>query len=139
MTDPAMLLDTNAVLALSVQPDRINVDVRNRLSDRSVRLVVSAVSAWEIAIKTRHGKLPGGERLVDSWAQSLSRLRADSLQIDSEDAIRAGCLPWEHRDPFDRMLVAQALRYNYPLVTSDTVIIDARIATTIDTRRRQPR
>lgn len=134
MSDRVALLDTNAVLAMSVDPDRINDGVRRRLADRSTKLVVSAVSAWEIAVKTRRGKLPGGERLVDSWKSSLSRLQADSLDIDSEDAIRAGGLTWGHRDPFDRMLVAQALRYNYPLVTSDAKIIDAQLVTTIDTR-----
>lgn len=134
VNDPVALLDTNAVLAMSVEPGRINDSVRGRLVDLSTKLVVSAASAWEIAIKTRQGKLPGGERLVDSWKSSLGRLQADSLGIDSEDAIRAGCLTWGHRDPFDRMLVAQALRYNYPLVTSDATIIDAQIVTTIDTR-----
>jgi len=129
-----LLLDTNVLLALSIQPEVINDDVRARLSDLSMRLVVSAASAWEIAIKTRRGKLPGGQRLVDSWGQSLLDLQADSLAIDSEDAIRAGSLEWSHRDSFDRMLVAQALRYNYALVTRDAKIIDARIATTIDTR-----
>lgn len=134
MTDVAVLLDTNALLALSVRPSRINPTVQERLANPSTELIVSAASAWEIAIKTRRGKLPGGERLLESWGRSLVRLRADSIEISSDDAIRAGSLGWDHRDPFDRMLVAQALRYNYPLATSDAKIIDARIVTTIDTR-----
>lgn len=134
MTDQVVLLDTNVMLALSVQPGEINTEVRESLVKLTTRLFVSAASAWEIAIKTRGGRLPGGERLVESWTQSLSDLRVDPLDIDCEDAIRAGGLPWEHRDPFDRMLVAQALRYNYPLATRDARIIDARVVTTIDTR-----
>lgn len=130
----ALLLDTNALLSVSIQPERINVDVRHRLAELSTTLVVSAVSAWELAIKVRQGKLRAGERLVESWDQNLIDLQADPLPIDSEDAIRAGDLRWDHRDPFDRMLVAQALRYNYPLVTSDATIIDAQLVTTIDTR-----
>ncbi|HWC22272.1 MAG TPA: type II toxin-antitoxin system VapC family toxin [Flexivirga sp.] len=129
-----VLLDTNAFLSLNVEPDRINAEVRERLAQLSTGLIVSAASAWEVAIKVRQGKLPGGDRLVESWSQSLRDLQAEALSIDAEDAIRAGGLRWAHRDPFDRMLVAQALRYNYPLVTSDATIIGARIATTIDTR-----
>lgn len=134
MTDRVLLLDTNALLNLSVRPDKIDTGVRDMLAALSTKLVVSAASAWEIAINTRRGKLPGGDRLLDSWAQTLIDLQAEPLAIDYEDAIRAGGLRWEHRDPFDRMLVAQALRYNYPLVTGDTRIIEARLATTIDTR-----
>ncbi len=129
-----VLLDTNALLAVSVQPERINGTVRQRLAELSTTLVVSAVSAWELAIKVRQGKLSAGERLLESWDQNLIDIHADPLPIDSEDAIRAGALRWGHRDPFDRMLVAQALRYNYSLVTSDETIIAARLVTTIDTR-----
>lgn len=134
MTDRVLLLDTNALLNLSVRPDEIDTGVCDMLEALSTKLVVSAASAWEIAIKTRRGKLPGGDRLLDSWAQTLIDLQAAPLAIDYEDAIRAGGLQWEHRDPFDRMLVAQALRHNYPLVTGDATIIEARLATTIDTR-----
>lgn len=129
-----VLLDTNALLGISVQPDKINAAVRERLAELSTTLLVSAASAWEVAIKVGQGKLPAGHRLVESWAQNLVDIRADPLPIDAEDAIRAGSLRWDHRDPFDRMLAAQALRYNYPLATSDGTIIDARIVTTIDTR-----
>lgn len=130
----AVLLDTCALLDLSITPERIAPRVRDELVDVSTRILVSAASAWEIAIKTRHGRLAGGERLTASWEQNLVDLRADPLEIDAADAIRAGSLAWAHRDPFDRMLVAQATRYNLALATSDRAILDAGIATTIDTR-----
>lgn len=138
MTDvPArtVLLDACALLDLTSVPDNIDDTVREQLSDLSTKLLVSAATAWEIAIKTRSGKLFGGDRLLTSWEQSLIDLQADSIAIDHHDAIRAGGLPWTHRDPFDRMLVAQARRYNVSVATSDNTIIEARIIDTIDTRR----
>lgn len=142
MTDPALggdlsgravLLDTCALLDLSVAPMKIKSEVREILSDLSTKVIVSAASAWEIAIKVHQGQLPGGERLTASWDQSLVDLQADSLDIDADDAIRAGALSWGHRDPFDRMLVAQAMRHNLPVATSDSVIIDAGVVPTINT------
>ncbi|MDN5851706.1 MAG: type II toxin-antitoxin system VapC family toxin [Actinomycetia bacterium] len=130
----AVLLDTCALLDLSVDPLKIKADVRDSLSDLSTTVVVSAASAWEIAIKVRQGKLPGGEHLTAAWGQSLIDLKADPLDIDADDAIRAGTLRWAHRDPFDRMLVAQAIRHNLPVVTSDNVIIDAGMVPTINSR-----
>ncbi|MFT4216055.1 MAG: type II toxin-antitoxin system VapC family toxin [Micropruina sp.] len=133
--DPrTLLLDTCTLLDLTIVPTRIAPAVLAELGDGSVELLVSAVTAWEIAIKVRQGKLLGGERLLDSWDQTLHDLRATPLGIDHTDAVRAGGLPWAHRDPFDRMLVAQATRHNVPLVTRDRLILDAAVSATIDTR-----
>ena len=129
-----VLLDTCTVLDLAIAPSRIAAAALAELGDPSVNLLVSAASAWEISIKTRRGRLPGGERLLNAWQRSLLDLRANPLGIDHDDAIRAGGLPWVHRDPFDRMLVAQAARLNVPLVTRDAVIIDAGVVPTLDTR-----
>ena len=130
-----VLLDTCTLLDLIIAPDRIAHRVRSDLSDLSVGLLVSAATAWEIAVKTRHGKLPGGEGLLASWDQSMIDLQATPLGMDHDDAIRAGGLPWAHRDPFDRTLVAQAVRHDVPLATRDDAIIDAGIVATIDTRK----
>lgn len=129
-----VLLDTCTLLDLTIAPDNIAEQVRSDLSDLSTRLLVSAATAWEVAVKTRQGRLPGGERLLTSWSQNLTDLQADPLDIDHDDAIRAGRLPWAHRDPFDRMLVAQAARHNLTLATRDEAIIDAGIVQTMDTR-----
>ncbi len=134
LSDRAILLDTCALLDLSVQSARITTSVRAHLGDPSTRLLVSAASAWEVAIKARQGRLPGGERLVASWDKSLLDLQAAPLVIEAADALRAGGLQWTHRDPFDRMLVAQASRYNVALATSDRVLVESGIVTTIDTR-----
>lgn len=79
------------------------------------------------------GKLVGGERLLASWDQTLLDLQATPLGIDHGGAIQAGGLPWAHRDPVDRMLVAQATRHNVPLVTRGEVILGAGVTPTIDT------
>lgn len=129
-----MLLDTCTLLDLTTAPDSIGPAVLARLSDLSTELLVSAATAWEVAIKTSQGKLAGGELLLAAWEQNLLDLRAEAMPIDHEDAIRAGGLAWPHRDPFDRMLMAQSLRRNVPIATRDRAVLDAGITATIDTR-----
>ncbi|MDI9894264.1 MULTISPECIES: type II toxin-antitoxin system VapC family toxin [Nocardiaceae] len=129
----SFLLDTNALLWLVTDPDRISDDVRTTLADQGNELVVSAASAWEIAIKTRIGRLDG-ETLLSTWAETLTAMNATDLAIDSADASAAGRLDWNHHDPFDRMIVAQALRRQLTIVTSDRTVIDGALTPTLDTR-----
>jgi PIN domain nuclease of toxin-antitoxin system len=105
----AILLDTNALLWLVSVPDRVAPNVRNTLADQENELYVSAVSAWEVAIKTRIGRLDGAP-LLSVWNETLARMNAVDLAIDSADATMAGQLNWNHKDPFDRMIVTQAAR-----------------------------
>jgi PIN domain nuclease of toxin-antitoxin system len=91
---------------------------------------VSAASAWEIAIKTRLGRLDG-EPLLSAWSDIIASMTATELPIESADAIFAGRLPWEHRDPFDRMLVAQATRRNLTIATRDDKILGAALTPTL--------
>jgi PIN domain nuclease of toxin-antitoxin system len=91
---------------------------------------VSAASAWEIAIKTRLGRLDG-EPLLSAWSDIIDDIAASELAIDSADVIFAGRLPWEHRDPFDRMLVAQATRRNLTIATRDKQILRAALTPTL--------
>ncbi|MDZ4232992.1 MAG: type II toxin-antitoxin system VapC family toxin, partial [Dietzia sp.] len=105
----AFLLDTNAVLWLTTAPNRIAPQVRHTLADPTTDLRVSGAAAWEVAIKTRIGRLAGGP-LLSAWDETLAAMNATNLPIDSADAIVAGQLNWAHKDPFDRMLVAQAVR-----------------------------
>jgi PIN domain nuclease of toxin-antitoxin system len=129
-----VLLDTSALLWLTVDPERIAQDVRDHLAEPSTELVVSAASAWEVAIKTRAGKLPGGEALLSVWEETLSSIRAAAIDIAAADAIMAGGLPWPHRDPFDRMLVAQAARRGLTLASSDSTVLASAMSATLDTR-----
>lgn len=116
-----ILLDTNAVLRLVSAPSRIAPSVRAELEDHANELFVSAASAWEIAVKTGIGRVAGGP-LLSAWDETLEAMNATSLAIDSADAIAAGQLNWAHEDPFDRMIVAQAVRRGLTIATIDNNI-----------------
>jgi PIN domain nuclease of toxin-antitoxin system len=81
--------------------------------------LVSAASAWEVGTKVRLGKLPTGVDLAHDFAGYLQRCGFRELPITVDHAIRAGLLPGFHKDPFDRMLVAQSLAENIPIITND--------------------
>lgn len=130
----AVLLDTNALLWWVGDPDKIAPAVREQLAATSTEVVVSAASAWEVAIKTHVGRLPGGEALLSVWDETLSSIRADALDITTADAIMAGGLSWPNRDPFDRMLVTQAARRGLVLASSDSTILAHAMSPTLDTR-----
>jgi PIN domain nuclease of toxin-antitoxin system len=117
------LLDTHVLLWLLSAPERISEPVRDALADRSNPLLVSAASALEIATKVRLGRLNAAE-LVTTMGRRLEDIGADALSISLEHALLAGSLSWPHRDPFDRLLVAQATIEDATLVTVDTAITD---------------
>lgn len=125
-----VLLDTHALLWLVSQPATVDPEALGRLTDPTTSVSVSAASAWEIAIKTRLGRLDGST-LLATWSSQLEAMRVDDLPIGSDDAILAGRLPWDHRDPFDRMIVAQALRRNLTVATRDTKILAAALIPTL--------
>ena len=131
-TPLTVLLDTNALLWLVGALDKVSDSARQLLGDPETEIMVSAASAWEIAIKTRLGRLDG-EPLLSAWSDIIADMAATDLAIDAGDAILAGRLPWEHRDPFDRMLVAQAARRNLTLATSDADILRAALTPTLKT------
>ncbi len=114
-----VLLDTHALIWALTDPSRLSADAAALLRDRDVDIVVSAATAWEIATKVRIGKLPAAQRLADSYADSLDRLGASGLPIFPRHALLAGSMHWEHGDPFDRMLAAQSLLEDLPLLSAD--------------------
>lgn len=116
------LLDTHVLLWAVAAPERIPNDVRDVLTDTRHGLVVSAVSAWEVATKVRLGKLDAAS-LVRTWDRRIAGIGATQLPITAEHALYAGEMPWDHRDPFDRMLVAQATLEDLSLVTVDQAIV----------------
>ena len=81
---------------------------RKLVADESNEILVSAASAWEISTKVRLGKLLVAVDLVRDFSDYLSRDRFFTLPITAEHGLRAGLLPGPHKDPFDRMLVAQS-------------------------------
>ena len=110
------LLDTHILLWVLSTPDRIPEGPRAQLADRRNLLLVSAVSALEIAAKVRLGKLEG-HSLVHTLPSLVAAMGATVLPVSMEHALLAGSMPWSHRDPFDRLLGAQASAENATLVT----------------------
>lgn len=115
------LLDTHVLLWLATRPERVPAPVLSALADPGNCLNVSAVSALEVATKTRLGKLQA-EGLLDSWSSRIRAMGAESLDVSTEHALLAGRLAWSHRDPFDRLLVAQATLETMTLVTVDSAL-----------------
>ena len=113
------LLDTHTLLWALAEPSRLGRQAHHTIADRSSRLVVSAASAWEIATKHRLGKLPYADGLIGGYSRHLDRLGVERLAVTEDHALLAGRLEWHHRDPFDRMLAAQAMIESLTLVTDD--------------------
>lgn len=117
----AYLLDTHVVVWLASAPERIPVGLRRRLEEAET-LYVSAVSAYEIAQKVHKGHLPEARVLILRWHELIASMMAEELPVTASEMLQAGALPWVHRDPFDRMLVAQAQLNGLELVTKDAAI-----------------
>ena len=115
-----VLLDTHAFLWAIVGDPRLGDEARDRFLDPACSLFLSAASAWEIAIKEGLGKVVVRAPLRDLIE---GEMRANSIAwqpIDLVHCVDAGRLPFHHRDPFDRMLAAQALREQMVLMSVDT-------------------
>ena len=118
-----VLVDTHALLWWLDGDERLSSQARAALADPSSQCLVSAASVWEIATKHRIGKLPGAEAVARDITGTIERNGFVALGIDAEDAEIAGKLAGEHRDPFDRMIAAQAMRRNLPVVTADALLV----------------
>lgn len=113
------MLDTHVLLWALMEPEKLSAPALACIEDPATRLLVSSASAWEISIKHHLGKLQGAEAVLNDFSGHLKRLQADLLAITLEHALAAGALPRHHRDPFDRMLIAQAKLERVALVSSD--------------------
>ena len=116
-----VLLDTHAFLWWIADSGRLSRKAWRLIADETNDIAVSAASAWEIATKHRIGKLPGGEAVALDVGHHIAVQGFDELPISVSDAERAGRLPGPHRDPFDRMLAAQALARRLVVVSADRV------------------
>jgi PIN domain nuclease of toxin-antitoxin system len=114
-----LLLDTHTLLWWLGNDPALPNSARTVIAKQGNVALVSAVSAWEIAIKFNLGKLPDASDLLSDFNGFISRERFEVLFISADHAVRAGLLPGPHRDPFDRMLIAQAQAENLPLVSND--------------------
>src|ERR1017187_289147 len=116
-----LLLDPHAFLWWLAGDRRLSSRGRRLIADETTEVFVSAASAWEIAIKAAAGKLPGARDVAAAVSGCLLSQGFRPLDITVGHAQRAGGLPLLHRDPFDRMLVAQAFVEGLPLLSNDSV------------------
>jgi PIN domain nuclease of toxin-antitoxin system len=114
-----LLLDTHAFLWWLAGDAALSTKARKAIADQRNAVYVSAASAWEIATKHRVGKLPGVAAIVHNLKGALTGQNFSSLPIDIEHAHVASALPGPLRDPFDRMLIAQATLENLLLVSNE--------------------
>ena len=117
----SVLLDTHALLWWVSDSKRLSGSARNLIADESNQILVSAASAWEIATKFRIGKLQIHNSSMLDITSFIGRQGFTELAISVADGEWAGRLPGPHRDPFDRMLAAQALARKIPVVSVDAV------------------
>ncbi|HJX74636.1 MAG TPA: type II toxin-antitoxin system VapC family toxin [Candidatus Deferrimicrobiaceae bacterium] len=116
-----VLLDTHVLLWWLFDDLGLSASARALIADPGNAVLVSSASAWEIATKRRLGKLPEAEEAVENLPRLLREARIEFMPITVEHALAAGALPGPHRDPFDRMLIAQSRIENLPVVTADPV------------------
>jgi PIN domain nuclease of toxin-antitoxin system len=119
-----LLLDTHALLWALLKESALTATARAAIVDAANEITVSAASAWEIAIKHRIGKLPEAKDAAINLAAHVSAANFTVLPISLDHALAAGALPGIHKDPFDRMLIAQARIERLTVITADPVFRD---------------
>ncbi len=116
-----LLLDTHAILWWLIDDPKLPPAARRLIRSRSNVIYVSAASAWEVSTKFRLGKLPTARDLVHNFEAVVANESFEPLPITVSHAVRAGLLPGPHRDPFDRMLIAQSQAENVPIISRETI------------------
>ena len=118
----AFLLDTHALLWWLADPERLSPAVHATLADPAQPVLISAASAWEIATKHRLGRLPTAEVLLQEGWPLMETQGFQPLPVSWSHGLRAGSYPMPHRDPFDRLLAAQAELEQLTLITLDPAL-----------------
>ena len=116
-----LLLDTHALIWWLLGDAKLSRPARQSIDDENNDILVSGATAWEIATKFRKGKLPTAGGFATNLAAIVVEQGFLELAITIRHACHAGLLPPPLRDPFDRMLVAQSLLENLPLISNETV------------------
>jgi len=114
-----ILLDTGCWLWSLTDPDRLNKRARELIADPAQELFLSAASSWEIAIKTALGKLRLPEAPDRYVPRRMESMDIQGLPVEHAHALRVFSLPAHHRDPFDRILIAQAQMESLAILTAD--------------------
>ncbi len=124
MSELSFLLDTHALVWWMADAPELSQRARQIIADTNHAVLVSAASLWEIAIKQRKGVLSGCEEYLDRYDSWHERWGFGTLDIKPAHAVLAGSLEWSHKDPFDRMLVAQSRLMAATLITCDEAIVE---------------
>lgn len=114
-----LLLDTHALIWLLAGDPRLAGTARAAIEDAASEVFVSAATAWEIATKHRKGKLPHAAYLVENYLAIIADQGIGEVAITSAHALRSGSLALPNPDPFDRIIVAQALLEGMPVVSNE--------------------
>ena len=122
-----LLLDTHALLWWLSDDASLPGLARKNIGSRAHTIHVSAASAWEIATKYRIGKLPQGAELASRFDSIPDSESFETLPISILHGVRAGLLPGPHRDPFDRMLIAQAQSEGLTIVSNDKIFDEYKV------------
>ena len=120
MGSVTVLLDTHVLLWWWEMPEQLSAASRRTIENRSNIVLVSAAVAWEVAIKTKTGRV-NFESYLATWSDLVAADGFGELPILTEHGIRAGLLPLHHKDPFDRILAAQAQACASPIVSVDGI------------------
>lgn len=116
-----LLLDTHVFLWAALEPMKLAKSCRIEIEDPANEVRVSVITAWEISIKQSLGKLLLAD-VAEQWVPNVIAKSGFSVAaVDLNDALRVRGLPWHHRDPFDRLLIAQAASRGYTIVTHDRI------------------
>src|SRR5262245_39058548 len=116
-----LLIDAHSLLWAVDDPTRLSPVATTALKDPANELFVSAVTVWEISIKVGVGKMTLSAPFRDWMNRAIADLGLTLLPITVEYADAQAALPWHHRDPFDRLLIAQALTESIPIVSADAL------------------
>ncbi len=115
------MLDTHALIWWFGDPGKLSKRASAILTNSGHTVLVSAATAWELAIKVNQGKIDA-LALVSELPRHVEEEGFEELPISIEHSVRAGLLPLHHRDPFDRLLVAQAQAMNVPILSADAAL-----------------
>lgn len=116
----ALLLDTHTFLWFINDDARLSRRAAEQIGDPAERVVLSVVTAWEITIKTSIGKLALDRALDRLWPESIAANSFDELNVTAGHIFALNALPLHHRDPFDRLLIAQAVAEGFTIVGADS-------------------
>jgi len=115
------LVDTHAFLWAVLSPEKLTERVRSVFTDREAELLVSIATPWEMAIKAGIGELENGAEILDDFENRVTASGYRILETSIQRTIRSGYLPRHHKDPFDKLLIAQALDLNVPILSRDEI------------------